>query len=43
VGNGAYNTATADYVEIIKANMGHPNLTATELQRLEIGPNRCSA
>jgi glyoxylase-like metal-dependent hydrolase (beta-lactamase superfamily II) len=32
-----------NYVEIIKANMGHPNLTATELQRLEVGPNRCSA
>jgi glyoxylase-like metal-dependent hydrolase (beta-lactamase superfamily II) len=32
-----------NYVEIIKANMGHPNLTANELQRLEVGPNRCSA
>ena len=32
-----------NYVEIIKANMGHPNLTATELQQLEVGPNRCSA
>jgi glyoxylase-like metal-dependent hydrolase (beta-lactamase superfamily II) len=32
-----------NYVEIIKANMGHPNLTTAELQRLEVGPNRCSA
>jgi glyoxylase-like metal-dependent hydrolase (beta-lactamase superfamily II) len=32
-----------NYVEIIKANMGHPNLTANELRRLEVGPNRCSA
>ncbi len=32
-----------NYVEIIKANMGRPNLPTADLQRLEIGPNRCSA
>ncbi len=32
-----------NYVEIIKANMGRSNLPLPQLQRLEAGPNRCSA
>jgi glyoxylase-like metal-dependent hydrolase (beta-lactamase superfamily II) len=31
-----------NYVEIIKANMGRSELAVEELQRLEVGPNRCS-
>lgn len=31
------------YVEIIKANMGRPETPVAVLQRLEMGPNRCSA
>ena len=32
-----------NYVEIVKANMGRPEITADSLARLELGPNRCSA
>ncbi len=32
-----------NYVEIIKANMGRSDLAPSLLQRLEFGPNRCSA
>ena len=32
-----------NYVEIIKANMGRPDLPPASLQTLELGPNRCSA
>ncbi len=32
-----------NYVEIIKANMGRPEMPIATLQRLEAGPNRCSA
>ncbi len=32
-----------NYVEIIKANMGRSDLAAPMLERLEFGPNRCSA
>ena len=32
-----------NYVEIIKANMGRSDLPLPQLQRLEAGPNRCSA
>jgi len=31
------------YVEIIRANMGRSELPVATLQRLEVGPNRCSA
>jgi glyoxylase-like metal-dependent hydrolase (beta-lactamase superfamily II) len=31
-----------NYVEIIKANMGRSELPMSALQRLEVGPNRCS-
>ena len=31
------------YVEIIKANMGRSDLAVSVLERLELGPNRCSA
>jgi glyoxylase-like metal-dependent hydrolase (beta-lactamase superfamily II) len=31
-----------NYVEIIKANMGRPEVGYEELRRLELGPNRCS-
>jgi len=31
------------YVEIVKANMGSPELELEELRRLELGPNRCAA
>lgn len=33
----------ANYVEIIKANMGRSEVPVAMLQRLEVGPNRCSA
>jgi glyoxylase-like metal-dependent hydrolase (beta-lactamase superfamily II) len=32
-----------NYAEIIKANMGRPESPIATLQRLELGPNRCSA
>ncbi len=32
-----------NYAEIINANMGRSPLSLVELQRLEVGPNRCSA
>lgn len=32
-----------NYAEIIKANMGQPESPIAWLQRLELGPNRCSA
>jgi hypothetical protein len=32
-----------NYVEIVKANMGRPEIAADSLARLELGPNRCSA
>lgn len=32
-----------NYVEIVKANMGRPDTPRLLLQRLELGPNRCSA
>lgn len=32
-----------NYHEIIKANMGRPQLAPDQLHRLELGPNRCSA
>ena len=32
-----------NYVDIITANMGRSDLPVSELRRLEIGPNRCSA
>ena len=31
------------YVEIVKANMGRPETPVALLQRMEMGPNRCSA
>ena len=31
-----------NYVEIIKANMGRGQIPESELERLELGPNRCS-
>jgi glyoxylase-like metal-dependent hydrolase (beta-lactamase superfamily II) len=37
------STRPPNYVEIIKANMGRSELPLPELQRLEVGPNRCSA
>jgi glyoxylase-like metal-dependent hydrolase (beta-lactamase superfamily II) len=32
-----------NYVEIVKANMGRPEMPVELLRRLEVGPNRCSA
>lgn len=32
-----------NYVEIVNANMGRPQLPVELLRRLEAGPNRCSA
>jgi glyoxylase-like metal-dependent hydrolase (beta-lactamase superfamily II) len=31
------------YVEIVKANMGRPEVATELLERLELGPNRCAA
>jgi glyoxylase-like metal-dependent hydrolase (beta-lactamase superfamily II) len=36
-------TRPPNYVEIIKANMGRSDLPVPVLQKLEVGPNRCSA